>query len=81
MLSFFSNATAVMLNSVALGHEGASVIVSVGSNIAEFKPGSYVTLLGTNACYTGSCSRSFPRIYSGVKTPPFPLLLITCTHL
>jgi len=51
----FQKGMFAMPNPFVLGHEGAGVVVSVGSNVTEFKPGSYVALLGTNACYTGSC--------------------------
>lgn len=37
-----------------LGHEvPVSSSPSVGSNVTEFKPSSYIALLGTNSCYTG----------------------------
>jgi len=51
----FQKGMFAMPNPFVLGHEGAGVVVSVGSNVTEFKPGSYVALLGTNACYSQSC--------------------------
>ena len=51
----FQKGMFAMPNPFVLGHEGAGVVVSVGTDVTDFKPGSYVALLGTNACYQQSC--------------------------
>ena len=60
-----------MPNPFVLGHEGAGVVVSVGSNVTEFKPGSYVALLGTNACYTQSCNACVHGLDNSCLTHPY----------
>jgi propanol-preferring alcohol dehydrogenase len=54
-----------------LGHEGAGVVVSVGASVTEFKPGSYVALLGTNACYTKSCGACSYGLDNTCRTHPY----------
>lgn len=60
-----------MPNPFVLGHEGAGVVVSVGSNVTEFTPGSYVAVLGNNACYTKSCGACAYGVDNSCNTLPF----------
>ena len=60
-----------MPNPFVLGHEGAGVVVSVGSSVTEFKQGSYVALLGTNACYTQSCGACSHGLDNTCRTNPY----------
>jgi len=67
----FQKGMFAMPNPFVLGHEGAGVVVSVGSNVAEFKPGSYVALLGTNACYTDSCGACAHDLGNSCTSNPY----------
>jgi len=67
----FQKGMFAMPNPFVLGHEGAGVVVSVGSNVTDFKPGSYVALLGTNACYTQSCSACSHSLDNACLTHPY----------
>lgn len=67
----FQKGMFAMPNPFVLGHEGAGVVVSVGSNVTDFKPGSYVALLGTNACYTQSCGACANGLDNACLTHPY----------
>jgi len=60
-----------MPNPFVLGHEGAGVVVSVGSNVTEFTPGSYVAVLGNNACYSKSCGACAHGVDNSCTSYPF----------
>jgi propanol-preferring alcohol dehydrogenase len=67
----FQKGMFAMPNPFVLGHEGAGVVVSVGSNVTEFTPGSYVALLGSNACYGKSCGACSYGCENSCHTYPF----------
>lgn len=67
----FQKGMFAMPNPFVLGHEGAGVVVSVGSDVTDFKPGSYVALLGTNACYTESCTACSHKLDNCCLTHPY----------
>ena len=67
----FQKGMFAMPNPFVLGHEGAGVVVSVGPNVTEFKPGSYVALLGTNACYTDSCGACAHDLGNSCTSNPY----------
>ena len=67
----FQKGMFAMPNPFVLGHEGAGVVVSVGSNVTEFQPGSYVAVLGTNACYTKSCGACTHGLDNSCLTHPY----------
>ena len=67
----FQKGMFAMPNPFVLGHEGAGVVVSVGSDVTEFKPGSYVALLGTNACYSKSCGACRHGLDNACLTHPY----------
>lgn len=53
----FQKGMFAMPNPFVLGHEGAGTIVSLGSDVKDsaIAPGTYVSLLGVNACFSPTC--------------------------
>jgi len=69
----FQKGMFAMPSPFVLGHEGAGTVVSLGSNVKDedIKEGTYVSLLGTNACYSQTCEACSHELGNSCTALPY----------